>query len=47
MTPQDFPRAFAVAFGAQDADRLAGYLADDVGVQTLTGAPNFNSKTAK
>ena len=38
MTPQEFPRAFASAFGAQDADRLAGYLAQDAQVLTLTGA---------
>jgi len=37
MTPDDFARAFAVAFGAQDADRLAGFLAEDAGVLTLTG----------
>jgi len=38
MTPQEFPRAFAATFGAQDADRLAGYLTEDAGVLTLTGA---------
>ena len=38
MTPQEFPRAFAAAFGAQDAERLAGYLSDDAGVLTLTGS---------
>lgn len=38
MTPQEFPRAFAAAFGTQDADRLAGYLAPDAGVLSLTGA---------
>ncbi len=38
MTPQDFPRAFAAAFGAQDADRLASLLAEDTQVLTLTGA---------
>ncbi len=38
MTPQDFPRAFAAAFGAQDADRLVGYLTEDAAVLTLTGA---------
>lgn len=38
MTPQDFPRAFAAAFGVQDADRLAGLLAEDAKVTTLTGA---------
>jgi len=38
MTPQDFPRAFAAAFGAQDADRLAGYLSEDASLLSLTGA---------
>jgi len=38
MTPQEFPRAFAAAFGAQDAERLAGFLAEDATVLTLTGA---------
>lgn len=37
MTPDDFPRAFATTFGAQDADRLAGFLTEDAGVLTLTG----------
>lgn len=38
MTPQDFPRAFAAGFGAQDAERLSHYLAEDARVLTLTGA---------
>ncbi len=38
MTPQDFPRAFAAAFGAQDAERLVALLAENASVLTLTGA---------
>ncbi len=38
MTPIEFPRAFAAAFGTRDADALAGYLADDARMLTLTGA---------
>jgi len=37
MNPQDFTRAFAAAFGARDADCLAGYLSEDSRVLTLTG----------
>ena len=38
MTPADFPRAFAIAFGMRDAERLTQVLAEDVQVLTLTGA---------
>ena len=38
MTPEDFPRAFAAAFGTRDAERLAQFLAEDALVLTLTGA---------
>lgn len=38
MTPVEVPRAFAAAFGAQDADRIAALLAEDATVLTLTGA---------
>jgi uncharacterized protein (TIGR02246 family) len=38
MTPEDFPRLFATAFGAQDGAALAGFLAEDAQVVTLTGA---------
>lgn len=37
MTPDNFARAFAAAFSAQDAAALAGMLAEDVGVVSLTG----------
>lgn len=38
MTPEDFPRHFAAAFGAQDATALAALIAPDGSAQTLTGA---------
>ena len=47
MTPQDFPRAFASAFGAQDAERIAGHLAADAQVLTLTGAWAEGREAAK
>lgn len=47
MTPQEFPRAFASAFGSQDADRLAEYLAEDAQVLTLTGARAEGRAAAK
>ena len=37
MTPEDFTRAFAYAFGDHDAAGLAELLADDGSTQTLTG----------
>lgn len=37
MTADSFSRAFALAFGAHDADALAALLARDAGVLTLTG----------
>jgi uncharacterized protein (TIGR02246 family) len=35
--PDDFPRAFATAFGAQDAPAIAAMMADDAEFLTLTG----------
>lgn len=37
MTPESFAKAFAAAFGAQDAGALAGMLAEEAGVVSLTG----------
>lgn len=37
MSPDDFSRIFANAFGAQDADRLAAMLSAQATVMTLTG----------
>ncbi len=37
MTPEDFSRAFAYAFGDHDAAALAELLAEDGSTQTLTG----------
>ena len=37
MTPDDFPRLFAAAFGAQDSAAIAAWLAEDAQVVTLTG----------
>jgi uncharacterized protein (TIGR02246 family) len=36
-TPEDFPRAFARAWGARDAVGLAGYFAKDADFLSLTG----------
>ena len=38
MTPEGLPKLFAAAFNGQDAGALAGFLADDADVMTLTGA---------
>ena len=38
MTPDDFPRLFAAAFGAGDSGAIAAFLAEDAQVLTLTGA---------
>lgn len=38
MTPDDFTKLFAGAFGRQDAAELAAMLAEDADVLTLTGA---------
>lgn len=38
MTGEGFAKAFALAFGRQDAARLAALLAEDADVLTLTGA---------
>ncbi len=35
--PADFPRAFAVAFGTQDAEGMAALFAEDGGFHALTG----------
>lgn len=37
MTPEDYTRAFAYAFGDRDADALADLLTEDGTAQTLTG----------
>lgn len=37
MTPEDFSRAFAYAFGDRDAAALAELMAEDGSAQTLTG----------
>ena len=37
MTPEGFARAYAAAFGAQDAAALAAMLAEEAGVVSLTG----------
>ena len=37
MTPEDFSRAFAYAFGDHDAAALADLMAEDGSTQTLTG----------
>ena len=36
--PEEFAKLFAGAFGRQDAAALAGFLAEDADVLTLTGA---------
>ena len=36
-SPDQFPRAFAAAFGSQDAQGIADMLAPDAGMLTLTG----------
>lgn len=38
MTPEEFPKRFAAAFAARDGAAIAGWLAGDAEVQTLTGA---------
>ncbi|MBI1170647.1 DUF4440 domain-containing protein [bacterium] len=47
MTPEDFAKAFASAFGRQDAAGLAALLAPDAEVLTLTGAVVTGSKAAE
>lgn len=37
MTPEDFPRAFATAFSAQDATALAALMVEDADLITATG----------
>lgn len=37
MTPESFAKVFAAAFSAQDAGALAGLLAEEAGVVSLTG----------
>lgn len=37
MTPESFAKDFAAAFGAQNARALAGMLAEEAGVVSLTG----------
>ncbi len=47
MTPEDFPKLFAAGFAAQDGAGLAGYLAVDADVVTLTGAVAEGAVEAK
>lgn len=47
MTPEDFPKLFAMAFAAQDTDGLVQMLADDADVVTLTGAVAEDQTEAK
>lgn len=47
MNPQDFPKAFANAFGRQDAAGLADLLSADAEVLTLTGAAVTGVKAAE
>jgi ketosteroid isomerase-like protein len=47
MTPEGLPKLFAAAFSAQDAAALAGFLADDADVMTLTGAVAENAGDAR
>lgn len=47
MTPEGLPKLFAAAFSGQDAATLAGFLADDADVMTLTGAVAENAADAR
>ncbi|MGV8985288.1 MAG: DUF4440 domain-containing protein [Cypionkella sp.] len=47
MTPEEFAKQFASAFGRHDAAGLAGLLAADVDVLTLTGAAISGTKAAE
>jgi ketosteroid isomerase-like protein len=47
MTPEDFPRLFAAAFGARDSDFIAGFLAPDAQVVSLTGVVAEDQSGAK
>lgn len=47
MTPEDFTRQFAGAFGRQDAASLAALLAEDADVVTLTGAMTEGAMAAE
>ena len=46
-TPEQFPRSFAAAFGAQDADAIAKMLTPEAGVLTLTGQWAEGAEVAK
>lgn len=47
VTPEDFAKAFAAAFGRQDAPALAAMLVEDADVLTLTGAMVESAKEAQ
>lgn len=46
MTPADFPKLFAAAFGTQDSTAIAAMLAEDAQVVTLTGAAAEDAEAA-
>lgn len=47
MTPDDFAKSFAGAFGRQDAAALAAMLSEDADVLSLTGAVLFGAAEAE
>ncbi len=47
MTPDDFPRRFAAAFGTGDSAAIAAFLAEDAQVLTLTGASAEDASAAE
>ncbi len=47
MTPEDFAKDFAAAFGRQDAAGIAAMLARDADVLTLTGAMVIGATAAE
>lgn len=47
MTPDDFAKLFAAAFGRGDAAGLAAMLSEDADVLTLTGAVLFGAADAE
>ena len=46
MTPEEFPRAFALAFAERDTEALLTMLTADAQVVTLTGGVTENAKQA-
>ena len=47
LPPEDFAKAFAAAFGRQDATAMAAMLVEDADVLTLTGAMVESAKAAQ